>query len=534
MRPTAEGQEEQNRDKPKPESRPEPREAEKPAEPAAAAPTPAPEPPYEPYERYVETPEPIWQPEPTSPAPMFVEAAESSTLPAAPFAQPAEEPQFDEPRFDEPSYDAPRFDEPRFDEDDEDDDEDEEDDDEDPEGHGGTEELGAAGSEGEEKEGESPSAESRRRRSRGRRGGRRRNGRDAAATPGTPEAGAEDEEDEKPQPVFEEPVPVAAPSGRRRGAPARAPSHSPSHAPAPPPAAAPTPGYRMRGNDSYVINPSELEPMTREIVISVDRQRSGSDERKIALFCDFENIALGVRDSEIGKFEITLILERLLEKGKIIVKKAYADWERYSDYKRPFHEAAIELIDIPQKFYSGKNSADIKMVVDAMDLSYSKEHLDTFVILSGDSDFSPLVSKLKENNKYVIGIGVKNSSSNLLVDNCDEFIYYEDVWRDSQKGPKLDGLNKKTAEAFSLMIESIQALVRENKDVLWGSMIKQTMQRKKPSFNEGYYGYSTFSELLEDAERKQIIKLKKDQRSGTYIVTGFAKTGETMAPTSRR
>ncbi|HBL27632.1 MAG TPA: hypothetical protein DD490_12410 [Acidobacteria bacterium] len=253
------------------------------------------------------------------------------------------------------------------------------------------------------------------------------------------------------------------------------------------------------------------------------------------MFCDFENIALGVRDSEIGKFDINLILERLLEKGKIIVKKAYADWERYSDYKRPFHEAAIELIDIPQKYYSGKNSADIKMVVDAMDLSYSKEHLDTFVILSGDSDFSPLVSKLKENNKYVIGVGVKNSSSNLLIDNCDEFIYYEDVWRDTQKGPKLDGLNKKTAEVFSLLIESIQALLRDNKEVLWGSMIKQTMQRKKPSFNEGYYGYSTFSELLEDAERKSILKLKKDQRSGTYIVTGFAKSGgEIVAPGPRR
>ncbi|HSS76109.1 MAG TPA: NYN domain-containing protein [Thermoanaerobaculia bacterium] len=513
MRPTAEGLEEQNRDKPKPESRPEPREAEQPAEPAAApAPFPAP-----PFERYAETPEPIWQPETAAPAPLFVETVESATLPGAPFAR--EEAPFEEPRFDE------------------DDDEDEDDeDDEDPEGHGGAEELGAAGtaSEGDEKEGESPAAaESRRRRSRGRRGGRRRNGRaDAAAPVGQETAGTEDGEDEKPRPVFEEPAPVAAPLARRRGAP---PVHAPAHSPAHTPAAAPSPGYRMRGTDSYVINPSELEGMTREIIISVpDRQRSAGDERKIALFCDFENIALGVRDSEIGKFEITLILERLLEKGKIIVKKAYADWERYSDYKRPFHEAAIELIDIPQKFYSGKNSADIKMVVDAMDLSYSKEHLDTFVILSGDSDFSPLVSKLKENNKYVIGIGVKNSSSNLLVDNCDEFIYYEDVWRDSQKGPKLDGLNKKTAEAFSLMIESIQALVRENKDVLWGSMIKQTMQRKKPSFNEGYYGYSTFSELLEDAERKQIIKLKKDQRSGTYIVTGFAKTGETMAPAAGR
>lgn len=299
-------------------------------------------------------------------------------------------------------------------------------------------------------------------------------------------------------------------------------------------APAPTAARSARSSESYVI-PTDVESLGREIIISVpERSRSMADERKIAVFCDLENIALGVRDSEISKFDINLILERLLEKGKIIVKKAYADWERYSDYKRPFHEAAIELIDIPQKFYSGKNSADIKMVVDAMDLSYSKEHLDTFVLLSGDSDFSPLVSKLKENNKYVIGIGVKNSSSNLLVDNCDEFIYYEDVWRDTQKGPKLDGLNKKTAEVFSLMIESIQALVRENKDVLWGSMIKQTMQRKKPSFNEGYYGYSTFSELLEDAERKNVIKLKKDQRSGTYIVTGFAKSDGTVSGVSGR
>ena len=248
-----------------------------------------------------------------------------------------------------------------------------------------------------------------------------------------------------------------------------------------------------------------------------------AEERKIAMFCDLENIALGVRDSEVKKFDINLVLERLLEKGKIIVKRAYADWERYSDFKVAFHESAIELIDIPQRRYSGKNSADIKMVVDAMDLSYSKEHLDTFVILSGDSDFSPLVSKLKENNKYVIGIGVKNSSSNLLVDNCDEFIYYEDVWRDQQKSPELAGMTKKKAEVFGLLIDSILALQRENKDVLFGSLIKQTMQRKKPSFNEGYFGYSTFTELLQDAERHQIVKLKRDQRSGTLVVTGFAK-----------
>ena len=247
-----------------------------------------------------------------------------------------------------------------------------------------------------------------------------------------------------------------------------------------------------------------------------------NDEKKIALFCDLENVALGVRDSDIKKFDINLVLARLVEKGKIIVKKAYADWERYSEFKRSCHEAGIELIDIPQKRYSGKNSADIKMAVDALEMCYSKDHLNTFVILSGDSDFSPLVSKLKENNKTVIGLGVKNSSSNLLIDNCDEFIFYEDVYREKQRAPKLTGMNKQTSEVMKLMIDAIKALMRENKDVLWGSMIKQTMQRKRPSFNESYYGFSTFSELLEEAEKQKIVKLKKDQRSGTYIVTSFS------------
>ncbi len=274
--------------------------------------------------------------------------------------------------------------------------------------------------------------------------------------------------------------------------------------------------------DDYESLARELMTMT-SMPVAVASRPAAEEERKIAMFCDLENVALGVRDSEVKRFDIHLVLERLLEKGKIIVKRAYADWERYSEFKVAFHEAAIELIDIPQRRYTGKNSADIKMVVDAMDLCYAKEHLDTFVILSGDSDFSPLVSKLKENNKYVIGIGVKNSSSNLLVDNCDEFIYYEDVWRDREKSPELTGLTKKKAEAFSLMVDAILALQRENKDVLWGSMIKQTMQRKKPSFNEGYYGYSTFTELLQDAERHGLIRLKKDQRSGTWVVTGFAK-----------
>ncbi len=245
-------------------------------------------------------------------------------------------------------------------------------------------------------------------------------------------------------------------------------------------------------------------------------------ERRLALFCDLENLALGVRDSQVKAFDIHLVLERLLEKGRIIVKKAYCDWERYSEYKRPFHEAAIEMIGIPHRRFSGKNSADIKMVVDAMDLSYSKEHLDTFVILSGDSDFSPLVSKLRENNKFVIGVGVKNSTSPLLIDNCDEFIYYEDVWRDQQKAPQVDGLDGKQGEVFSLMIDAIIALLRENREVLWGSMIKQTMQRKRPSFSESYFGYRSFSEVLEDAESKGLIKLRRDPRSGSYVVTGFA------------
>ena len=271
------------------------------------------------------------------------------------------------------------------------------------------------------------------------------------------------------------------------------------------------------------VDEPSLESILKEALLqSPDRRSSEVEEHKIALFCDFENIALGVRDSESKKFEISLVLERLREKGKVIVKKAYSDWSRYNEYKKTFHEAGIELIEIPQKYYSGKNSADIKMVVDAMDLCYSNDHIDTFVVMSGDSDFSPLVSKLKENNKIVIGVGVKNASSSLLVDNCDEFIYYEDLWRDQEKAPQLKDFSKKDREVLGLLSEAILALVREDKEILWGSMIKQTMKRKKPSFNEGYYGYRTFSELLEDAEDKNMIRLKKDRRSGSYIVTGFA------------
>ncbi len=247
-------------------------------------------------------------------------------------------------------------------------------------------------------------------------------------------------------------------------------------------------------------------------------------EHSLAVFIDFENLALGFKGKKDKRFEIQKVLERLVEKGKIIVKKAYADWADYSEYKRPLHEAAIELIEIPKRAMTGKNSADIRLCVDALDLCYSKEHIDTFVIVSGDSDFSPLVSKLKENGKRAIGLGMKESSSNLLIGNCDEFIYYEDLERPIGTPPKIEqDLPEKKREAFQLLVDSVVALVRENKEVLWSSMVKETIKRKKPSFNESYHGYRTFSDLLEDAEKEGIIHLRTDSRSGTYVVVGFGK-----------
>ena len=255
-------------------------------------------------------------------------------------------------------------------------------------------------------------------------------------------------------------------------------------------------------------------------------QVSPQDEQRLALFIDFENIAIGVRDAHYRKFDVNLVLERLLDKGKLLVKKAYADWSRYSDYKRSFHEAAIELIEVPQKSVGGKNSADIRLVVDAMDMSFQKEHINCFVVASGDSDFSPLVSKLKENNKYVIGLGVKNSTSDLLLENCDEFIFYEDLVRGQQRPmPQIANVPEKVAEVFSLLVDSVLALQRENKEVLWGSMVKETMKRKKPSFNETYYGFRTFSHLLEDAQRRGIVELRRDQKSGSYVIEDLGSAG---------
>src|SRR5512139_4069500 len=247
-------------------------------------------------------------------------------------------------------------------------------------------------------------------------------------------------------------------------------------------------------------------------------------EHTLAVFIDFENLALGFRGKRDKRFEIQKVLERLVEKGKIIVKKAYPDWADYSEYKKPLHEAAIELIEIPKRAMTGKNSADIRLCVDAIDLCYSKEHIDTFAIVSGDSDFSPLVSKLKENGKRVIGLGMKESSSHLLINNCDEFIYYEDLERPVGTPPKIEqDLPKPKKEAFQLLVDSVVALVRENKEVLWSSLVKETIKRKKPSFNESYHGYRTFSDLLEDAEKEGIIQLRTDTRSGTYVIAGFGK-----------
>jgi len=292
----------------------------------------------------------------------------------------------------------------------------------------------------------------------------------------------------------------------------------------------------------------------------------------IAVFCDFENVALGVRDAKYAKFDIGKVLERLLLKGSIVVKKAYCDWERYKEFKAPMHEASFELIEIPHVRMSGKNSADIRMVVDALDLCYTKSHVDTFVIVSGDSDFSPLVSKLRENNKLVIGVGVKSSTSDLLIANCDEFIYYDDLVRKEEqrrgrrKPPAKQASGRQPAaasaaapashavpeqappaatatdttpveappaaahpvkteeekkqEAFDLVLATIEALAedREEDEKIWGSMIKQALKRQRPGFNETYHGFRSFGQLLEEAQARKLIEIEKDEKSGGYVV----------------
>ncbi len=270
---------------------------------------------------------------------------------------------------------------------------------------------------------------------------------------------------------------------------------------------------------------------------------TASDTKNMALFCDFENVALGVRDAQYADFDIKKVLERLLLKGNIVVKKAYCDWERYREFKKPMHEAAFELIEIPHVRMSGKNSADIRMVVDALDLCYTKSHVDTFVIISGDSDFSPLVSKLRENNKVVIGVGVKQSSSDLLVANCDEFIYYDDLAREKAKkqqsrkkraavpttaakssaDPAEKEAGDKKVEALELVMETIEALFAERsaEEKIWGSMVKQALKRRHPGFNEVYYGFRSFSKLLDEAHSRKMLELEPDEKSGGVIIRSF-------------
>jgi uncharacterized protein (TIGR00288 family) len=268
-----------------------------------------------------------------------------------------------------------------------------------------------------------------------------------------------------------------------------------------------------------------------------------AETANLALFCDFENIALGVRDARYAQFDITRVLERLLLKGSIVVKKAYCDWERYKEFKAGMHQAGFELIEIPHVKQSGKNSADIRMVVDALDLCYTKPHVDTFVIISGDSDFSPLVSKLRENNKGVIGVGVKNSTSDLLIANCDEFIYYDDLVREQAKAkraPRKRAAHPTTTaaatstpdedkkhEAFDLVLATIEALLAERgaEDKIWGSMVKQTLKRRSPGFNESYYGFRSFNKLLEEAAQRRLIGLERDDKSGGYVIHSPADGG---------
>ncbi len=270
-------------------------------------------------------------------------------------------------------------------------------------------------------------------------------------------------------------------------------------------------------------------------------------DHTLALFCDFENVALGVKDANFPKFDMQLVLERLLLKGNIVVKKAYCDWDRYKQFRPVMHEAAFELIEIPHTRMSGKNSADIRMVVDALDLCYTKEHIDTFVVISGDSDFSPLVSKLRENAKLVIGVGVKNSTSELLMNNCDEFLLYDDLVRESdskkhkrqQPKQKSKASKKKTSKkneakkaakvskspedekkdkGIELMLDTAEALIEERDGRVWGSMVKQTLKRRHPAFSESFYGFKSFNDLLEQANQRGLIDIQSDDKSGGYVI----------------
>jgi uncharacterized LabA/DUF88 family protein len=281
---------------------------------------------------------------------------------------------------------------------------------------------------------------------------------------------------------------------------------------------------------------------------------SSNDHISMALFCDFENVALGVRDANYDKFDIKRVLERLLLKGSIVVKKSYCDWERYKGFKAAMHEANFELIEIPHVRQSGKNSADIRLVVDALDLCYTKSHVNTFVIISGDSDFSPLVSKLRENAKHVIGVGVKQSTSDLLIANCDEFIFYDDLVRESQRNAarrdqreniqpqqrrspeeerrRREEMDVRRTKIVELAAETYEALVtdRDEGGRIWASVLKEAIKRRNPGFSESYYGFRTFGNLLEEAQSRGLLEFGRDEKSGTFVYRG---TGVPTAPQAR-
>ncbi|MCL2680416.1 MAG: NYN domain-containing protein [Coriobacteriia bacterium] len=254
----------------------------------------------------------------------------------------------------------------------------------------------------------------------------------------------------------------------------------------------------------------------------------GQEQAQLAVFIDFENLALGIQPSTNGrrrkrteKLDMKIVLERLVEKGKIVAKRAYCDWQRFPEYVTALHEQGVELIEIPDRYMTGKNSADIRLVVDALEMGFQKDHIDTYVIVSGDSDFLPLVSKLRENGKTIIGVGLKDSTSDLLANNCDEFIFYDDIGS-SKEMPKLgDNVSRKQRPAYKLLFETIDAMQRENTTKLHSSLVKDTIRRKQPQFSERGYGYRSFNQLLEDAQAKGYIDISKDQRSGTYVVEGF-------------
>jgi len=247
-------------------------------------------------------------------------------------------------------------------------------------------------------------------------------------------------------------------------------------------------------------------------------------QRNLAVFIDFENLALGFQEKS-QSFDISRVLDRLLDKGKVIVKIAYADWSRFRRYTGILHEAGVELIEIPKRGVSGKNSADIRLVVDGMELCHTKPHVDTFVVVSGDSDFTPLVSKLKENGKHVIGVGMRASTSDLLAQNCDEFLYYEDLTTETkERGTSSSSIPDDKREAWTLLFDAVRALQREGAEVLYASLVKDTMRRKRPSFSESAYGYDSFSDLLEDVRDAGLVELREHERSGTWVVTSV-KTG---------